>query len=89
MRDNKFTFLDCEIFIDANEIKFRKFWKNGPGTVTSNYKMSVMPKKYLNNIFTKIHRIRNVTSDTEQFEKGLNEMREILKRNDYPGRIQN
>ena len=49
-------------------------------TVTSNYSTSVMPKKYLNNIFTKLHRIRNVSSDEEQFEIGLNEMRDILKK---------
>ena len=61
MKDDKLTFIDCEIFIDANEIKFRKFWKNGLGTVTSNHKKSVTPKKYLNNNFTKIHSIRNVT----------------------------
>ena len=43
-----------------------------------------MPKKYLNNIFTKIHRIRNVSSDETQFQKGLDEMKDILLRNGYP-----
>ena len=84
MVDGKINFIDSTIFIDEGEIKFRKYWKNGPGTVTSNYRTSVMPKKYLNNIFTKLHRIRNVSSDEGQFEIGLNEMRDILSKNGYP-----
>ena len=47
MVNEKINFLDSTVFIEKGEIKFRKFWKNGPGTVTSNYRTSVMPKKII------------------------------------------
>ena len=54
-------------------------------TVFTNYTESVSPQRYKNSaIYTQLHRVRDCSSDEEQFSKSLNELRIIYTRNNYP-----
>ena len=66
------------------EIKLKKLFKKGLDTVLTNYEHSVSALKYKHNIFTNLHRTRDFSSDNEQFEKSLDELRIIYSRNNYP-----
>jgi hypothetical protein len=59
MEQNKIQFLDCKIFIENSEIKFRKTFKKGLDTILTNYEHDVFPMKYKHNLFTQLHRTRN------------------------------
>ena len=85
MKNNTLKFLNMEIFIEKSKIKFRKVFKKDLNTVFTNYTESVSPQRYKNSaIYTQLHRVRDCSSDREQFSKSLNELRIIYTRNNYP-----
>ena len=84
MENNQLKFLDLLIFIENSKVKFRKIFKKGLDTVYTNYQHDISPLKYKHNIFTQLHRTRDCCSDTEQFEKSLDDLRIIFARNSYP-----
>ena len=84
MENKQIKFLDCLIFIEDSEVKFRKIFKKGLDTVFTNYQHDISPLKYKHNIFTQLHRTRDCCSDAEQFEKSLEDLRIIYSKNSYP-----
>ena len=88
LSNNQIKFLDLNVFLENDTIKFRKIFKKGLDTIFTNFKLSVSPYKYkVNNIFTQLHRTRDCCSDEEQFSMALDELREIFARNSYPHKL--
>ena len=71
MENKQIKFLDCLIFIEDSEVKFRKIFKKGLDTVFTNYQHDISPLKYKHNIFKQLHRTQDCCSDAEQFERSL------------------
>ena len=85
MTNNSLIFLDCNLFLENNEIHFRHYRKFGLDTVLSNFKHSKMSKKYLKaNIFTQCHNLLNGCSSFEIFLSCLEDLKTLLYQNDYP-----
>jgi hypothetical protein len=89
MENNQIKYLDFLIFIENSKIKFRDIFKKGLDTVYTNYQHDISPLKYKHNIFTQLHRTRDCCSDTEQFEKSLDDLRIIFSRNSHRAKNQN
>ena len=88
MSENGLVFLDCLIFYKDKKLHSKKYRKEGINTVVSNYEHSVMCKKYLrNSIFTMLHREKDCSSSQELFLESLEELKEVLRRNNYPQRL--
>ena len=67
MADNNLTFLSCTIFIENSQIEFKTFRKANLDTVMSNYKHSVMSKRYLcSNIMTQLNHSQDSSSKSEE-----------------------
>jgi hypothetical protein len=86
MFENSLIFLDCELYISENgSIEFRNYKKHGENTITSNYRHSVMSKRYLvSNLFGQFHRILDSSSTKQNFLEGLEKSKVIFLRNQYP-----
>ena len=88
MTSEGLVFLDCLVFANGHKLHHKKYRKEGLNTVLSNFEKSVMCKKYLkNSLFTMLHRERDCCSNNELFHESLEELREILRRNNYPKRL--
>ena len=88
MTENKINYLSCTIFIENGQIEFKTFRKANLDTLMSNYKQSVMSKRYLcNNITTALNHSENSCSNEDLFHADLVNLKEILIRNGYPEHI--
>ena len=86
MTENEIKFLSCTIFIQKGSIEFKTFRKSQ--TIMSNYRHSVMSKRYLNNnIITQLNHSENSCSNEDIFLQDLPDLKEILLRNEYPESI--
>jgi hypothetical protein len=52
MTENSLIFLDCEILIENEKIKFKIYRKFGEKTIFLNYQIAVSPKSILFRIFS-------------------------------------
>ena len=88
MTSEGLVFLDCLIFGRGRKLHHKKYRKEGIHTVISNFETSIMCKKYLkNSLFTMLHRERDCSSNNELFLESLEELKEVLRRNNFPGRL--
>ena len=85
MTDN-LIYLDCELYIsELGKIEFKNYRKNGENTIFQNFRHSVMSKRYLiSNLFGQFHRILDSSSNEENFLDGLEKLKIIFLRNQYP-----
>ena len=88
MTENKINYLSCTIFIENGQIEFKTFRKAHLDTLMSDYKQSVMSKRYLcNNITKALTHSENSCSNEDLFHADLENLKEILIRNGYPEHI--
>ena len=78
MTDNSLLFLDCELFIENDKIKFKKYRKFGENTVLQNYQKAITPKRDLiSNIFTQFHNVSDSSSNKFNLLEGLEKVNNI------------
>ena len=85
MIDKKLNFLSTTIFIENGKIEFKPFRKAGPETILSDYKQSVMARKYLiSSMYTLLHHAEYSSSTRDLFIQDLENQKEIFQKNAYP-----
>ena len=85
MTQNRLNFLSTTVFLENGEIEFNPFRKAGPDTIISNYKQSVISRKYLiSTVYTLLHHAEYSSSTRDIFIQDLPNQKEIFLRNAYP-----
>ena len=88
MTDKKLNFLSTTIFIENGKIEFKPFRKAGSETILSNYKQSVMARKYLiSSMYTLLHHAEYSSSTRDLFIQDLKNQKEIFQKNAYPEKL--
>ena len=86
--ENKLTFLSSKMFLQDGKIEFKTFRKSGIETLKSNYRTSVLCRRYLiSNIFTALNHSKQSCSNEDLFLNDLPTLKEIFLRNGYPEKI--
>jgi hypothetical protein len=90
LTENNINYFSCTIFIENGKTEFKTFRKANLDTLMSNYKQSVMSKRYLcNNITTALNHSENSCSNEDLCQADLHNLKKILIRNSYPEHIIN
>ena len=88
MTDKNLNFLSTTIFIENGQIEFKPFRKAGSETILSNYKQSVMARKYLiSTVYTLLHHAEYSSSTRDLFIQDLKNQKEIFQKNAYPEKL--
>ena len=90
MTQNRLNFLSTTVFLENGEIEFKPFRKAGPDTIISNYKQSVISRKYLiSTVYTLLHHAEYSSSTRDIFIQDLPNQKAIFLRNAYPEKVIN
>ena len=88
MTDKNLNFLSTTICIENGQIEFKPFRKAGSETILSNYKQSVMARKYLiSTVYTLLHHAEYSSSTRNLFIQDLKNQKEIFQKNAYPKKL--
>lgn len=87
MTENSLVFLDTKIVLQNGNLELFQHRKNNTECMT-NFKFGVSPKSYKTGLIAgEIYRTRNCTTSDEALDEGLHNLKQIFKKNLFPGKI--